>query len=147
MPNPPQYIEPQEVADIIRSKELIPGKDYLIVDVRGDDFGFGNIPGAINIPSHEFLDHPTEFLDKLAPIPKVIFHCALSQVRGPRCAMAYEQVRAIQKGQEEAQSSAHSGGPQEVLVLRGGFQNWQTQYGSDITLTEKLDAQFWKDYQ
>ena len=58
-----------------------PRKDFVVVDVRDEDFAGGNIKGAINQPSREFLMNVDGLVKKTKDIPLVIFHCALSQVR------------------------------------------------------------------
>lgn len=56
-------------------------KDFLVVDVRDDDFIGGNIVGCLNKPSGEFLNTVDELVKDTKDVPLVIFHCALSQVR------------------------------------------------------------------
>lgn len=70
----------QELADIVKS-EKAPMKDYLVVDVRDDDWEGGNIKGAQNHPSYGFLVKVDELVQETKHIPLVVFHCALSQVR------------------------------------------------------------------
>jgi hypothetical protein len=38
MSNVPVFAEPEELMDLIRDSNKQPGKDYVIVDVRGDDY-------------------------------------------------------------------------------------------------------------
>lgn len=38
MSNVPVFAEPEELMDLIRDSTKQPGKDYVIVDVRGDDY-------------------------------------------------------------------------------------------------------------
>lgn len=61
--------------------DKVPKKDYVVVDVRDDDFVGGNIKGAINKPSREFLMNVDGLVKQTRDVPLVIFHCALSQVR------------------------------------------------------------------
>jgi len=58
-----------------------PRKDFVVVDVRDDDYAGGNIKGAINEPSQEFLKNVDELVKQTKDVPLVIFHCTLSQVR------------------------------------------------------------------
>lgn len=58
-----------------------PRKDFVVVDVRDDDYAGGNIKGAINEPSQEFLKNVDGLVRQTKDVPLVIFHCALSQVR------------------------------------------------------------------
>lgn len=56
-------------------------KDFVVVDVRDDDFIGGNIKGAINKPSREFLMNVDGLVKQTKQVPLIIFHCAMSQVR------------------------------------------------------------------
>lgn len=56
-------------------------KDFVVVDVRDDDYIGGNIKGAINEPSTDFLRNVDGLVSRTKEVPLVIFHCQLSQVR------------------------------------------------------------------
>ena len=77
-------------------------------------------------------------LRKCADKDMVVFHCALSQQRGPSAALRYLRERdektAKNIGHTKAPSDEESGTPavatgsvkeQEVFVLDGGFVKWQ----------------------
>lgn len=70
---------------------------------------------------------------------KVIFHCALSQQRGPSAALKYARARELALGEEESRK-------QEVYVLEGGFVEWQDRYGDDVRLTDAYVKDIWRDY-
>ena len=72
-----RYMSPEELKALIKSKS----GDYLVVDVRDDDYRGGNIKGGINIPSEEFLLKLHQLIDDTQNVSKIIFHCALSQQR------------------------------------------------------------------
>ena len=72
-----KYITPQELKALIKSQT----NDYLVVDVRDDDYRGGNIKGGINIPSEKFLLKLHQLIDETQNVSKIIFHCALSQQR------------------------------------------------------------------
>lgn len=59
----------------------IPGKDYAVVDVRDDDFIGGNVKGCLRAPFQAYDSEVVKLVPKLADVPIVVFHCALSQVR------------------------------------------------------------------
>lgn len=59
----------------------VPKKDFVVVDVRDDDYVGGNIKGSMNYPSAEFLSNVDGLVKETKEVPFVIFHCALSQVR------------------------------------------------------------------
>lgn len=72
-----QYISPQQLEALIKSKS----DDYLVVDVRDDDYRGGHIKGGINIPSEIFMLKLHQLIDDTQNISKIIFHCAFSQQR------------------------------------------------------------------
>lgn len=59
----------------------VPRKDFLVVDVRDDDYAGGNIKGCINQPSKDFSMTVDGLVTQIKEVPIVIFHCALSQAR------------------------------------------------------------------
>nr|CAG8464917.1 1841_t:CDS:2 [Entrophospora candida]CAG8562204.1 6780_t:CDS:2 [Entrophospora candida] len=126
-----KFIEPNELKNIIKDKTKIPGKDYLIVDVRDEDYSGGNIPNSVNKPSSEINDSLESLISDY--IPQLIFTCALSQVRGPKCARIYSERIALKNVKTD----------QKVLVLRGGVAGWQKENGQDIELMENYDREHW----
>ncbi|KLJ05919.1 hypothetical protein EMPG_10627, partial [Blastomyces silverae] len=69
---------------------------------------------------------------------KVVFHCALSQERGPSAALKYIREREQVLGKEESAK-------QTVFVLDGGFVRWQEKYGEDQRLTQGYVKDIWED--
>lgn len=63
----------------------------------------------------------------------VVFHCALSQQRGPSAALKYMREKA------------DSNSEQEVYVLDKGFTGWQEEFGTDERLTEGYRKELWQD--
>ncbi|RUS14780.1 Rhodanese-like domain-containing protein [Endogone sp. FLAS-F59071] len=125
------YIESEQVAAMLREKAA--GKDYLVVDVRDDDFEGGNIPGALNIPSSTLLDRIPNLINDYSKVPTVVFHCAMSQVRGPKSARIYKEALLLNGIKTE----------QQVYVLRGGFDQWQARYKTDPKMIENYRPEFW----
>jgi rhodanese-related sulfurtransferase len=80
-----------------------------------------------------------ELVRTLADKEKVVFHCALSQQRGPSAALRYAREREQTLGVEESKK-------QEVYVLEGGFVRWQEKFGSDTRLTEEYVEDIWREY-
>jgi len=72
-----KHITPQELEALIKSQT----NDFLVVDVRDDDYRGGNIKGGINIPSEKFLLKLHQLIDDTQNLSKIIFHCTLSQQR------------------------------------------------------------------
>ncbi|GJE99838.1 Rhodanese-like protein [Phanerochaete sordida] len=130
-----KYIEPDDLASIIKS-DKVPWKDYCVIDVRDDDWHGGNIKGARNSPSHGFLVKVDELVRDTKHVPMVVFHCALSQVRGPKAARIYAETRSLLQAEGEDI-------PHEVLVLRGGFSDFQAKFRKDPHLVENWDSEVW----
>ena len=110
-----------------------------VVDVRGADHVGGHIHGSTHVPSTD-LDHRIpEIVRKFADKDMVVFHCALSQERGPKAARRYmeERERRSKSGTSEnsveppvADGDAASTLPdqvkeQAIYVLDKGFVGWQ----------------------
>ncbi|OCH90927.1 Rhodanese-like protein [Obba rivulosa] len=130
-----KWINPDELAAMIKS-DKVPMHDYCIVDVRDDDWRGGNIKGSFNSPSHDFLHKVDDLVERTKAVPTVIFHCALSQVRGPKAARIYSETRDILQSKGEDT-------PHEVYVLRGGFQDFQAKFRDDPQLVENWDKEVW----
>lgn len=131
-----KYMSPDELAALMRSGK-VPMKDYAIVDVRDDDWVGGNIKGSRNTPSHVFLTKVDDLVAQTQDVPIVIFHCALSQVRGPSAARVYSETRGI------IQAEGQEDGPHEVYILRGGFHDFQAKYKDDPDLVENWKEEVW----
>ena len=131
-----------------------------VVDVRDDDHVGGHIKDSIHVPTPA-LDHRIpELIRKLADKDTVVFHCSLSQQRGPSAALRYirERQQKAEKGElgssgttegketEEGSTSGSGSAEQEVYVLDKGFVGWQQKYGRDERLTEAYAPDVWEDY-
>ncbi|KIY64461.1 Rhodanese-like protein [Cylindrobasidium torrendii FP15055 ss-10] len=130
-----RYIEGDDLAAYMKSGKVA-GKDYLVVDVRDDDFAGGNIKGAKNVPSSTIYDAVDNLVRDTKDIKRVVFHCALSQVRGPKAARIYAETR--QNMLQEAEPNQP-----EVLILRDGFTQFQVKYKDDADLIEGWDKEVW----
>lgn len=56
----------------------------------------GNIPKAVNIPASQIAESASTLIQKYSKVPEVYFHCALSQVRGPKSARIYNEYLQLQ---------------------------------------------------
>ncbi|KAK7522323.1 Rhodanese-like domain-containing protein [Phyllosticta citriasiana] len=104
-----------------------------IIDVRDSDYIGGHIRGCTNVPAHSLDWRAPELVRSLRDVPLVVFHCALSQQRGPGAALRYLRERerlvdatatAEDEG-EEKENGQQQQQQQEVKVLEGGFVRWQ----------------------
>ncbi|EEH03077.1 conserved hypothetical protein [Histoplasma capsulatum var. duboisii H88] len=109
-----------------------------IVDVRDSDHIGGHISTSTWHPSSTLSKHMPDLINKLRGKEKVVFHCALSQERGPSAALKYIREREQVLGKEESAKQA-------VFVLEGGFVQWQKKYGEDKRLTQAYVKDIWEE--
>lgn len=145
-------------------------RSLVIIDVRGEEeYRAGHLPQAINIPSYAFPDQVTDLIhthssQALQPIaPKnesvtstddpgkqdmrptdIVFHCSLSQVRGPKAARIYTgHLQEFTDAQDQTrQGTAFS---PRVHVLRGGFSQWQSLYRDVPHLLIDFNRRAWDE--
>ncbi|KIJ54626.1 hypothetical protein M422DRAFT_24536 [Sphaerobolus stellatus SS14] len=134
-----RYTTPKELHDLVKSSKVA-GKDYVVVDVRDDDFVGGNVKGCLRAPFQQYENNVKELVAKLSDIPTVVFHCALSQVRGPKSARIYAETRDAIVADDSQPSKQ-----QEVLVLQGGFAALQAAYKDDDVLIENWNKSVWEN--
>jgi len=159
-----QYITREQLADILLqhhnssiSSEPIPSS-LAIVDMRDSDYIGGHIKGCINIPSTSLDYAMQDLIRRLKDKKTVVFHCLMSQERGPRAALRY--IRATQtmnaktaagaagdaeKDGASLESPAEQKQKQQVYVLGGGFGYWQAKYGDNKALTEAYEKDIWME--
>jgi Cdc25 family phosphatase len=137
-------ISRERLAELVRAKQ--PG--LTVVDVRDDDFIGGHIVGCKNVPTSTHDHAMPELVRTLKDQDTVVFHCALSQQRGPASALRYlrEKERLAGSGsqgakaeEQEATQSKSEGkeaekNTQKVFVLDGGFTKWQEVFVKYLAL-------------
>lgn len=111
------YITRETLSAKILSQPLSSSSPIAVVDVRDSDHVGGHIAGSIHAPTPALDWKLPELVRQLRDKETVVFHCALSQVRGPSAALAYMRERNRLVGKEAE--------GQKVLVLDGGFVKWQ----------------------
>ncbi|KAK3847828.1 MAG: Rhodanese-like domain-containing protein [Linnemannia gamsii] len=140
----PTFVDGDVVKELLEDKSKVPGKDYLIVDG-------GHIRGSVNIPSHDLPERLPTLIEEYKQVPQLIFHCALSQVRGPKAANRWAEALAARDETELATEAAaveaakKSPLTQQVNVLRGGFGEWQRKHKDDKNLVVDYQAEYWVD--
>ncbi|KAL2164799.1 hypothetical protein VTH06DRAFT_95 [Thermothelomyces fergusii] len=135
------------------------GQAIAVVDVRDDDYIGGHIKGSVNVPSRTLDAMLPTLVRQLQDKETVVFHCALSQQRGPAAALRYirERERILSASKKaarppETDGAAAGAGPaegdaakeQKVFVLDRGFVGWQEAYGTDERLTEDYRKELWE---
>lgn len=118
-----------------------PGK-FAVVDVRDSDYVGGHIKGCYHYPAGNFEETLPDLRKRLMKdgVQDVIFHCALSQVRGPSSTLRF--LRSLQDIKDPKQIEFFN--QLSVWVLNGGFTRWQEKYGDDKTVTEGYDKEIWQ---
>ncbi|OJD14898.1 hypothetical protein ACJ73_09032 [Blastomyces percursus] len=131
---------PRMSRDTLAAMLLTPTRanNLAIVDVRDSDHVGGHIFTSTWQPSATLGLHMSELINSLRDKEKVVFHCALSQERGPSAALKYIREREQVLGKEESAK-------QTVFVLDGGFVRWQEKYGEDQRLTQGYVKDIWED--
>ncbi|KAI1000689.1 hypothetical protein K3495_g7509 [Podosphaera aphanis] len=109
-----------------------------IVDVRDTDHVGGHIKNSIHAPSNTLTSKMPGLIRALKDKEMVVFHCALSQQRGPSAALRYHRERDSVLATEESRNDS-----QKVYILDEGFVGWQKKYGQDPRLTANFNKQLW----
>ncbi|KAJ9695337.1 hypothetical protein PVL29_010694 [Vitis rotundifolia] len=87
-----------------------------IVDVRDDERSYdGHIAGSLHYASDTFSDKISNLVQEVKGKDTLVFHCALSQVRGPTCARRLA-THLTEVENEEIKN---------ILVLERGFNGWE----------------------
>ncbi|RHN48530.1 putative protein-tyrosine-phosphatase [Medicago truncatula] len=88
-----------------------------IVDVRDDERSYdGHISGSLHYANDGFSQNISKLLQEVKGKDTLVFHCALSQVRGPSCA------RKLANYLEESKEDV---GIKNIMVLERGFNGWE----------------------
>ncbi|KAK9985595.1 hypothetical protein SO802_030546 [Lithocarpus litseifolius] len=88
-----------------------------IIDVRDDERSYdGHIAGSLHFASDTFSDKISNLVQQVKGKDTLVFHCALSQVRGPTCARRL--VNYLEEMKEDT-------GIKNIMVLERGFNGWE----------------------
>ena len=141
-------ISPPTLANLLLSPDS--GSKIAVIDVRDSDHIGGHIKSSSWIPLNELDARIPELIRLHKNKDKVVFHCMLSQQRGPSAALKYARAvkdkkeRERKEREKEGKSTELEGeGSPEVCVLEGGFGMWQARYGEDERLTENYVKDLW----
>ena len=157
------YISREDLSNTLLESDSAPSlpSDLAIIDVRDSDHIGGHIKGSTWVPSNELDYRTAELVRTMKDKKVVVFHCVLSQQRGPSAALRYirEKRRLDGTSKTESNGEVKEGGEtskeaegqkegentaQKVLVLEGGFNKWQEKYGPDKRLTEAWQKDIWE---
>lgn len=119
-------------------KKLRTETSVVVVDVRDEDRAGGHIKGSVHVPSGKLQREVSNFVGQWKNEDVVVFHCMMSQVRGPTCASAFSAALGAAVKAGDVQKVP------EVLVLEGGFQEFSRSYSeSNSDLFEDFKPQFY----
>lgn len=138
------YIRPSALATLLRMQHDLPVVDrrIAVVDVRDDDHVGGHIAQSLHIPAATFMSNVDSYAREISQSNDVVvFHCAFSQVRGPKCARMFAQ--ALARNSEQLTSDTGSSRNPEVKVLEGGFAEFAKLYDQHSNLFTDFDRQFY----
>jgi len=144
-----KYISNADLSKMLLDAPITKDGTVAVIDVRDSDYVGGHILGCTNIPSGN-LDWKLPVLVRtLRDKEMVVFHCALSQQRGPSAALRYlrERDKALAKdnAEKKTEDSQAEEKSQKIYVLQGGFVKWQEKFGEDERLTEGYQKDIWQD--
>ncbi|CRK40619.1 hypothetical protein BN1723_004868 [Verticillium longisporum] len=136
-----QRISAKDLSEILLTQQAAATDPTVaVVDVRDDDYLGGHIKGGINMPSATLDVMMPTLVRRMQDKKTVVFHCALSQQRGPSAALKYLRERDQMLRRENPAELAN----QTVYVLDLGFSGWQQTYGEDERLTEGYSKELWQ---
>ncbi|KAG2544188.1 arsenate reductase 2.2 [Panicum virgatum] len=88
-----------------------------IVDVRDEERSYdGHIAGSHHYASDSFAERMPELAQATGAKETLVFHCALSKVRGPSCAQMFHDY--LSEAKEDS-------GLKNIMVLERGFNGWE----------------------
>ena len=138
-----KFIKPKTLKSWFTNGSSPHGK-FCVVDVRDSDFVGGHIKDCYHYPAANFHYTLNELYQKIYQnkIQDIVFHCALSQVRGPSSTLKF--LRGIDDITDSKVKKYLNGDNIQVYVLHGGFTKWQEEYGNDNEVTEAYDQEIWE---
>ncbi len=105
LPNAPlQRMTRAQLSSILLSLDA---SKVAIIDVRGDDHVGGHIHTSTHVPSTSLDYRIPQLFRTLADKEIVVFHCALSQERGPRAARKYMDEKRMDQRKRQETSEDH----------------------------------------
>ncbi|ONK56981.1 uncharacterized protein A4U43_C10F15320 [Asparagus officinalis] len=106
------YITPSQLISLNRTKSVA------IVDVRDEERSYdAHIAGSHHYASDSFEEKMPELLQAVEGKDTLVFHCALSKVRGPSCARMFADYLSEMK--DDARIN-------KVMILERGFNGWHS---------------------
>ncbi|KAK3984618.1 arsenical-resistance protein 2 [Cladorrhinum sp. PSN332] len=127
-------ISRQEVLTLLRTVPPAQ-RDFVLVDLRRNDFEGGTIRGSINLPAQSLFPTLAALYDlwRKAGVKKVIFYCGSSRGRGSR-ATGWLADHIAKEGDDAKMES---------LALVGGIKGWAGAGGEYVEWMDEYDEKVW----
>ncbi|KAJ6258601.1 hypothetical protein Dda_6648 [Drechslerella dactyloides] len=127
----PNKVTREEVLELLRSTENLDAKDFVLIDVRRNDYEGGSIHGSINIPAQSLYNAiPIWYnLFKAAGVKRVIWFCGSSGGRGTRSSLWFQEY-LDSKNETEMKS----------MIMVGGIKGWAvagSEYVHSLTMKDE----------
>ncbi|KAM0938825.1 putative oxidoreductase [Dioscorea sansibarensis] len=105
------YISPSQLISIARNPSVA------IIDVRDEERNYdAHIAGSHHYASDTFSDRIPNLINAVKGKDTLVFHCALSKIRGPTCARTFLNFLSETKEGSEIKN---------VMILERGFNGWE----------------------
>ncbi|KAI1274515.1 Rhodanese-like domain-containing protein [Xylaria sp. FL0933] len=132
----PGSLTRDEVLNKLRAGDV--GRDFILVDVRRNDYEGGTIRGAINLPAQSlFPTIPTVYqLFKNAGIKYIIWYCGSSRGRGTRTAAWFNDY--IQEQEDQNMKS---------VILAGGIKGWANAGEDFVGFMDGYVPEYWTQFK
>lgn len=132
-----KHIPPQTLKEWITLSTTTLSENFIVVDVRDSDYIGGHIINSLHIPSIQVQSQLQNLFENISQnnITVVVFHCMLSQQRGPRAALQFGRFLESTHPLELERI--------KVCVLDGGFNYFQRLYKDHSDLLESYESDLW----
>lgn len=99
----------------------------IVVDVRDEDRAGGHIKRSLHIPASDFKRAASSYFNVWRDKPEIVFHCMMSQMRGPSCARTLATI-IDEAAKTEGEDTTHL---PKISILEGGFRDFARHYSRE----------------
>ncbi|KAF3309149.1 hypothetical protein TWF173_011381 [Orbilia oligospora] len=131
----PNKITCEEVLELLNGVDVSGAQDFVLIDVRRNDYEGGSIRGSINIPAQSFYTTiPSWYaLFKAAGVKKAIWYCNSSRGRGTRSALWFQDYIDDNNDAEL-----------KTMILVDGIKGWATSGDEYVERMDEYVEGYWK---
>ncbi|ELR03745.1 hypothetical protein VC83_07252 [Pseudogymnoascus destructans] len=115
--------------------DKVPGKDFVLVDLRRNDYKGGTIRGSINLSAQSLYPNIPQLFNlfSAAGVKTIVWYCGSSLGRGG-CAAGWFQDYIKSQGKE---------GEMESCTLTGGIKGWVAAGEEYVALVDRYETSEW----